>query len=368
MERDGNVFGIQRTTTGSRRLVLAVCTTAVVAVSPVTSSAQAPGELPLYGPAELVRSLRLPGAADEIRRPLSVYVDHHQGEVFVADSGSNRIVVFDRDGLYRYQFDCTDRIGTPLGVAVDSQGYVFVLGTSRQGQKLLRFDFDGLLLGEVDLGDLDGRRVRELTIDAEDRLVLLDDRWTVHVLGYGGTRIHEVDVGTVVPDGEQNELILGRPIVRNGRIWIPASTLGFVLVFDLESGEFERSIGVRGNTPGQLNFPVAVDVTPEGVVTVLDRMRFAVVCYSTEGRFLGEFGGKGFRDGWFYHPNLLAVSDDDRVIVGQMLDGRIQVCRIPRYVRTRLVQFDTDRGEDDEVTSTAQLQAVGDVGATLRTP
>ena len=315
-----------------------------------------------------MRSLRLPGAADEIRRPLSLYVDHHHGEVFVADSGSNRIVVFDRDGLYRYQFDCADLIGTPLGVAVDSEGYVFVLGTSRQGQRLLRFDFDGLPLGEVELGGLDGRRVRELTIDAEDRLVLLDDRWTVHVLGRDGTRVHEVDVGTTVPDDERNELILGRPTVRNDRLWIPASTLGHVLVFDLESGEFEGSVGVRGNTPGMLNFPVAVDVTSEGIVTVLDRMRFAVVCYTTGGRFLGEFGGKGFRDGWFYHPNLLAVSDDDQVIVGQMLDGRIQICRIPRYVKTRLVQVDTERREDDEVTSTTQQGAAGEVGTTLRTP
>jgi len=369
VERDGNVFEIFRKTRDVTRTGIVVLGTALAVVSPSRVIAQDSEFLPLNGPAELVRSLRLPGLADEIRRPLSLHVDRRHGEIFATDSGSNRILVFDQNGYYRYQFDCADWIGTPLGVVVDSEGFVFVLGTVRSGQRLVKFDFDGMPLGDVDLSALAGRRAMELQIDDDDRLVVLDDRTRVHLLERDGTLLRTLDIGAVVPSDERNELILGKPLVRDELLYLPASTLGNVLVIDMETGEHVKTLGVRGNTPGQLNFPVAVDLTSEGIVAVLDKMRFAVVCYSADdGRFLGEFGGKGFRDGWFYHPNLLAVSDDDHLVVGQMLDGRIQLCRIPRYVMTRHVQVrTTDRDDDEDVSQGPRFGADGS-GTTLDTP
>lgn len=361
------LFGFLHETKARWRTEIALLACAIVVVSAGAAFAQESELLPLYGPAELVRSLRLPGVADEIRRPLALHVDRHHDEIFVADTGANRIVVFDEAGLYRYQFPCADHIGTPQGIAVDSDGFVFVLGTSRQGPRLVRFDFDGLYLDAVDLHEVGLARIQGFALTSDGNLLILDDDAVAHVVSRDGRRIREIDIATFVGEGDRRELVLGRPVVRGNRLWIPVSNLGHVVVIDLETGNFDRSIGIRGNTPGMLNFPVAVDVTSEGIVAVLDKMRFAVVCYSTDGRFLGEFGGKGFRDGWFYHPSLLAVSDDDHVIVGQILDNRVQVCRIPRYVRTRLVQRSTVRGDEDE-------DAMGNThdgslsGATLRTP
>ena len=344
-----------------------LCATVVVGSVDV-SLAQTTENLPLYAPAELVRSMRLPGSSDEIGRPLALHVDRLHGEIYVGDSMSNRIVIFDRDGLYRYQFDCADHIGTPQGIAVDSEGIVFVLGTSREGQRIVKFDFDGMYLGVVDIGGLGLRQTHGFTIDDEDHLLLVGDDAKIHVVTREGEPVRRIDVGSVVPEEDRSEMILGRPVARDGQVWIPASTLGHVLVFDLETGQYMRSVGVRGNTPGQLNFPAAVDVTSEGIVAVLDQMRFAVVCYSTDGRFLGEFGGKGFRDGWFYNPSLLAVSDDDHVVVGQMLDGRIQLCSIPRYVRTRFVQASATRPGDDEEVDGIEARTEVASGATLQQP
>jgi hypothetical protein len=322
--------------------------------------------LPVSAPAELVRALSLPGAADVIRRPAAVFVDHRHGEVFVADTVANRIVVFDREGLYRYQFGCADYIGSPLGIAVDSDGFVFVLGSSREGHRVVRFDFDGMYLDDVDLTAIPARQIRDLTLDDQDRLVLVDDEAYVDVISRDRELVRRIDVGAMVPGDQRRELYLGHPVVRNGQLWIPASNLGTVLVFDVETGDYVRSVGHSGSTSGELTFPIGVDVTSNGIVTVLDKMRFAVVCYDTEGRFLGEFGGKGFRDGWFYHPSLLACADRDRVVVGQILDGRIQICRIPGFVRTRLVQGSSTRRDDVDVTGKARTAGATD--ATLRQP
>ena len=90
-------------------------------------------------------------------------------------------------------------------------------------------------------------------------------------------------------------------------------------------------------------------------MTVLDKMRFSVLCFAPSGRFLGEFGGKGFRDGWFYHPILLAAVGEDRVIVGQVLDQRVQALRVPDFVFTRLSRepnpTERDEADEDEVSS-----------------
>lgn len=348
VERDGNVIRTRHDSNRRWASALTMLGIVVVLASPVRSFAQGSDLLPLYGPAELVRALRLPGLSDEIRRPMALHVDRTHGEIFVGDMSSNRILVFDRDGLYRYQFDLADHVSTPQGIVVDSEGFVFVLGTTREGSKVVRFDFDGMYLDEIDLGRHGIRRVSGMTIGVQGQLMLLADDTAVHVISRDGEAIRRIDLVSALANGAAGELIFGLPVVRDGRLFVPASSAGTVLVFDAASGELETKIGIQGNTPGQLTFPTAVDVTSDGIVTVLDRMRFAVVCYAADGTFLGEFGGKGFRDGWFYYPTLLAVSDDDHVIVGQILDGRVQRCRIPRYVRTRFAQANTTHHDDDD--------------------
>jgi hypothetical protein len=161
-------------------------------------------------------------------------------------------------------------------------------------------------------------------------------------------------------------VVRGSPRVHQGHLLLPVSTIGTILVFDLSDGQVLPSIGFPGNTPGQLQFPVAVDVTSEGLVLVLDKLRFNVQCYSLSGRFLGEFGGKGFRDGWMYYPILLSAVHDDQVIVGQILDQRVQVLRIPGFVLERLCR-ESKNGNDGDSEAGMRTQW-GLPGFDARTP
>ena len=64
---------------------------------------------------------------------------------------------------------------------------------------------------------------------------------------------------------------------------------------------------------------------------ILDKNRFNVACFTREGRFLGEFGGKGFSPGWFFQPSLLAIPTPDQVVVGQIFQNKIQICTLPPF-------------------------------------
>lgn len=331
----------------------------VVAVSPAVAQ-----DLEAFSvPAEFEKSLRLPGHGDHIRRPTALFEDKVHGEIVVADAGRNRLVFFDRSGVYRFEFDCADRIGSPIGVAVDSRGFVYVLGTSTEGRVVLRYDFDGFFLSELSVDGVDLSQVVSLTIDDQDQLVLLDGQEVIHVVDAGGQLVRDIDLRALLSESARSGLAVGLLAAVDGRIFVPVSTSGTVLVIDIATGQIEKNIGHAGNTAGELNFPIAVDVLPSGIVTVLDKMRFAVVCYSPDGRFLGEFGGKGFRDGWFYHPSLMVATESGEVIVGQIFESRIQVLRVPQMFRSRLSQglpkrADEVRGDRVQTRSTVEADAI----------
>lgn len=318
-------------------------------------------------PAEFVYSLRLPGITDHIRRPSAIFVDHAHGEVLVGDAGFNRLLIFDHDGVYRYEFNFADQVGSVVDLAVDSSGFVYVLGTSREGLRVLRYDFDGVFLNEVKLDGVGPARIESMTIDGDDHLVLIDAEGICYVAETDGVVSHSFDAMIGISESAAQEVVRGKPRVYEGHLLLPASSLGTVFVFDLASGQALPSIGTPGNTPGQLQFPVAVDVTSAGLVVVLDKMRFNVQCYALSGRFLGEFGGKGYRDGWMYHPTLLSAVRDDQVVVGQGLDQRVQVLHIPDLVLERLSR-ELEKGSSDEALDLGMRTQMGLPESDPRTP
>ncbi len=288
-------------------------------------------------PAEFVRFVTAPGAADFIKRPTAVHWDRFHRELLVADSGHNRIVVFAPSGSYKFEFALGSEVTAPADIVTDPEGYIYVLGSKSAGRTLHRFDFDGLSLGPLALpAERDGVALnpRSVACGVDGRLYLLDSgSRRVLILDPGAGVVGDFSVTTADRSG-QDLFGLGTIAIAGDELLIPVATEGTVMRFSLE-GSFLGTIGRFGAKPGTLNFPVAVAVSDEGIIAVLDQGRFCVVCYSADGRVLGEFGGKGQSPGWFINPSLLAVTAVDRVVVGQIFQNRIQICALPDFVRGR---------------------------------
>lgn len=285
-------------------------------------------------PADFVSFISPPGVLDRIERPSAIAVDRAQGEVFIADPGHNRIVVFDADGGFRFEFSVSECTAMPLDLAVDSQGFITMIGSTRDGQRLFRFDFDGLFLGQVPRPVLpDGRvlDVDHVDIDARDRLVLLDrDALMIAITEPDGSLVSSFDLVPVADRDARQDLVPGAITVAGDRLYVPFSSRGTVAVFTLD-GEPVTFHGYKGNNPGELNFPTAVAVSDD-LVAILDKHRFNVVCFGHDGVFRGEFGGRGVSPGWFYHPTLLELGPDRQAYIGQIFENRIQICRIPDFI------------------------------------
>ncbi|MBD3160738.1 MAG: hypothetical protein GF346_01225 [Candidatus Eisenbacteria bacterium] len=286
-------------------------------------------------PAELVDPIRLPGTLDEIARPSAIHYDAGFDELYLGDAGRNRIVVFNGDGVYRFSFTGGDRFSVPFDVDVDSQGYVYVVGSSREGRHVHRYDYDGRYLATLPLpASFDDAPFEpgSVAIDREDRLYVADrETPRIVVLNGHGELIDRFPVVEDLESETREEQFLGAITVVQETIYVPAPPLGSVYRYDLQGRPLGR-IGHKGNDVGELNFPVAVARTPDGILLILDKNRFATVCFDERGSFLGEFGGKGFRPGWFYYPSLLAAGSGDRVYIAQVHESLIQICRIPGFI------------------------------------
>ncbi len=310
-------------------------------------------------PAEFVTQLVPPGTSNHLRRPSAIFVDGKFGEVLVADPGNNRIVIFDRGGTYRYEFSGNGYFSVPVDLVVDSRGFIYVLGSTAQGRRVFRFDFDGMFQGEVPVkAPVTGQDplITDIAIDATNTLFVLDEAGQqVSRHDLKGRLLGAFPLLEGMDPRLKREQTFGSIAIRADTVLVPVPTLGAVYLY-AKDGEFVRAMGHKGTNVGELNFPTAVAVTGDDLVLVLDKHRYNVVCFDMSGRFHGEFGGMGARPGWFYHPTLLAVDDEHQVYVGQIFENRVQVCRIPDSITARYhregVTGQTDNDKDGSAIAT----------------
>lgn len=299
-------------------------------------------------PATFIRELQLPGSNNHFLRPGRILPDNVNNEVYICDPGNSRILIFDNEGLLKYEFSVADFCGAPTDIAIDSSGFIYVLGSTRTGKKLFIFDYDGEFINPLPLKSEGGEltlNIQSILIDKNNNLIVLDGA-TKEILYFSADgKLHN---RFSIFEDEDNRFILEQVIgsinVSNNIIYVPVSSLGEIYKFRLDGKRVGR-IGHKGTTPGDLNFPVSVAVTNDGIVMILDKHRYNVVCFTENGKFLGEFGGKGINPGWFYHPTRLAVDNKNQTYIGQIFNNKVQVCVFPEFIRERKNQIEDMSGD-----------------------
>ena len=289
-------------------------------------------------PAEFIRYIRIPGQGEQILRPSVVHYDRFHDEVLVGDSGHNRVVIFSSAGAYKFEFSLTETMTFPRDLTTNSEGYIFIAGSDPSGPQIRKFDFDGLPLESLllPIGD-DGEvgSIQSMAVGPDDQLYCLDQNaGLIHVFNKHSVFLRSFPI-VLNPDSTPDQTtgaVLGSLALVDDELLLPVSSVGTVVRMDT-SGRYLGSVGYFGAKPGTLNFPVAVEVSPEGLYLVLDKGRFCVVCFDANGAVLGEFGGKGLNPGWFIGPSLLAVPSAGSVLVGQIFQNKIQACSIPGFIR-----------------------------------
>lgn len=206
----------------------------------------------------------------------------------------------------------------PYGVAADNQGKIFITDTA----------------GALVVVDPDEKKISTLGTSGQGKLttpigVAVDENGTVYVSDAEKKRIfgYGPDGELVLAIGREGELKnpAGLAIDRQRkRIYLADSHFHKVLAYDTEGNPLFE-IGGRGSGPGQFNFPSNVFVDSKGALYVCDSMNFRVQVFSPEGTFGHAFGELGDGIGQFARPKGIAVDSDGNVYVADAAFDNFQI-------------------------------------------
>jgi hypothetical protein len=292
----------------------------------LTATLPLAAEEPVY-----VKQLDLPVAEDSIGYPQSVTADLTANEIFVCDSRQNRIAIFDGEGLFRYQIHGGRTFSSPTDLAVDRDGFLFVLANHDRRRTLIELDFDGLFRREVVLSGLPEEMLDpdlgSVAISPSgDRFYLLDSaNLVLWIAERGGRILDSIDLGSGLSENERIDLILGKVDVYGDRLVLAVPFKGEIRLFDLD-GEARGRYGRKGTGPCQLGFPTAAALDEEGNLVIVDQQRMHVMRWDIRtDRCIGEYYGIGSDPGYLYYPLDLALDGSGRIYVTQGFKGRVQM-------------------------------------------
>ncbi len=256
-----------------------------------------------------------------LQRPQSVVGDE-AGRVYVTDVNRAAVFVFDEPAgelkVWEYARGLRPFIA-PIGIALAADGGVWV--ADAELGVVAHLDRDGNTLEPIGAGVLE--RPTGLARDpasgelyvadtyAHDIKVLTPDGKLVRTIGRRGEAPGEFNFPTHLA-------------LAGGKLYVTDTLNNRVQVLPLAGGE-PQIIGQRGLYYGNLVRPKGVAVDSENNVYIVESYYDNLLVFNEDGQFLMPIGGVGQGTGKFYLPSGVWVDSFDRVFVADTFNGRITI-------------------------------------------
>ena len=220
------------------------------------------------------------GTSISFAKPFDVEVC--QGIVFVSDTVSRKVLVFDvPHGEFRQiGEEGSGSLRKPMGLGTDDDCNVYV--ADQTSKRVIKFNQAGEYLQAYGSDD-DFDRLSHVAVDSA--------RGRVYAVDTGGVR----------------------------------SERHHVRVFDIVSGDLLRDIGGRGRENGTFNLPLDIQLDADGNLVIVDGGNFRVQVLDPEGNYLRGFGQIGDRTGQFARPKGLGIDPQGNFYVADAAHGNFQI-------------------------------------------
>ncbi|HLO64520.1 MAG TPA: 6-bladed beta-propeller [Azonexus sp.] len=251
------------------------------------------------------------GVVDENGRIL--ITDVSRAAVFVFDPANGRLDVWEFAKGYR-------RFSAPTGIALGPAGRVFVADSDLK--QVFSLDPQGNGTVVVDYGQLE--RPTGLAWDAKDGLLYVSDTQAhqIKVFDMTGRLVRTIGKRGEGP-GEFNFptfLSLSRD-----RLVVSDTMNARVQLIPLDGSGAPEIVGERGTMIGNLVRPKGVAVDSENNLYVIESYYDHLLVFDERARFLLPIGGAGKAAGSFYLPGGVWIDRGNRVFVADTFNGRISV-------------------------------------------
>jgi hypothetical protein len=201
------------------------------------------------------------------------------------------------------------RFNYPAGIAVDGEGNVYVADTGNN--RIQKFDSTGAFLlkwGSEGSGDGEFYSPQDIALDADGNVYVVDGS-RIQVFDSSGTFIRKW--GSYGTGEEQLQYPRSIAFDADGNAYVIAGSV--IKKFDSD-GSFLTAWGALGTYDGEFNNPTDVAVDGAGNVYVADCYNDRIQKFNSNGGFLLKWGG-GTGDVYFQHPYGITVDSAGDVLV-----------------------------------------------------
>jgi len=259
-----------------------------------------------------------------LKRPHGVAIDS-RGRLWVTDTGQHEVYVFDSQKNHFLRIPAAGQapLATPIAVAYDSLGIAYVSDSANGNIRL--FDENGDSRGTWNAGN-SFVRPTGLAFDAQNDLLWVVDtgKHQIVALNLRGEIVRTIGRRGEGPGEFNFPTHIG--LDDEGRLYV-VDTLNFRIQILSSMGEPIASIGTAGDGPGTFARPKGIARDRDGHIYVVDAMFDNVQIFDEKGQLLLAFGDHGADRGQFSLPTTLCIDGSDRIYVVDSNNQRLQVFR-----------------------------------------
>lgn len=260
-------------------------------------------------------------AEGKLERPMGIAVDS-QGNVYVADTGNNRIQKFDPEGrvlaVWGKPGSGDGALRAPTAIAFDHRGNAYV--ADRDNDRIEKFGPGGQFLASIG----SSTQTRRPVAVAVDRLGLytLDSRGDLRRFNLTGTPLDQMKTES---SSDEFRKPGGLAVDSQGRVYVAdeAQTGVRRYVYSPELPSFVTAWGGPGAAAGQFRRPSGLSYDRWDRLWVADTGNSRIQQFTSNGGFVSQLGERGVQRGHLEAPAAVSVGPR-YVYIADTGNGRVQ--------------------------------------------
>ena len=260
--------------------------------------------------------------------PVALAVDERAGVIYVADAKAGSVSAFSLQGVPKSQYGSEHGLKSPLGLAVDKQGSLYVSESEGGPVKIISSK------GEASTLELPAEEVKQppkpgrMTFDRDGNLYVVD-RANCRIYVFDKERKLKLKLGGMGDKRGEFKMLQDVAVDRQGRIYALDSVGVPVQVFD-RKGKYIYRFGFRGEGEEDISAAAALFIDRNDQIWVLDRGQHCFKVFDRSGAFLRQLGGYGLDEGALFQPTDAEIDNLGRVYVVEAGARRLQVFSLNR--------------------------------------
>jgi DNA-binding beta-propeller fold protein YncE len=261
---------------------------------------------------------------ERLGRPSDVAVARN-GDIYVADTDNHRIVVFDKEGKFlrehRNYGKGKGQFEYPNAIDVAGNGNIYLVSKTLNKLMILSSGFKTIREIEVDKPIEVKVHGKRLLVGTYRGIIQADLNGNL-ISGFGkrGTAKGEFDFPRGLAADEKNNIYVAdslnyrvQALTAKGKpIWVVGQPVKDIMA-----------------AKRRFSLPVSIEMADDGYLYLVDAFAAEILVLDPQGKQVARYGEWGHDEGFFYYPGGMAYAGDEKFVIADTYNDRVQVVQIP---------------------------------------